>query len=396
MSTPLGYPSRFSPVRSDAELVSAHLAGDPSATAELYERYHGRLVAAVASRWGDAVSAEDVAQDALLRAMNRLDRFNTRQALWPWLRALAANLAIDRFRSERAIAARTVEQPRVAPDHSDAVAERRLVREAMLDLPARQRQALVLSYIEGWSADEAARILGIARNAFDQLLFRARASLRKAYLTLEPEAARRVRLVVGPLLTDVLRRLRERLSIPADFAPFAQNLPAALLIPVVATSGMLLAPNPDPGNAHDPQRGVVVAALHGAPHASRDGLSSADARGAPRGARHAAGFAGPGQGSLRLSANAGESGEHSDRTPNERNGQSVPVDVEADTATERDGDRMRQRTTVKTSTGGDTKVERRSESHCTARVRRAICDVRAAADGVVATALDDTSRSSGR
>jgi RNA polymerase sigma-70 factor, ECF subfamily len=85
--------------RPDEALIDAHHGGAAAAFDELGRRYRPRLVMWLTARVGDQHTAEDLAQDALLRAYQGLASFDVSRPLWPWLKAIARNLAIDHIRS---------------------------------------------------------------------------------------------------------------------------------------------------------------------------------------------------------------------------------------------------------------------------------------------------------
>ena len=172
----------------DAELIHAHLSGDPDAFGVLYHRYYSRLVSMLSRRLNDPHAASDIAQETMIKAVERLDRFDTSRPLWPWLRTIATNLSADLVRS-RVRLTYTGRLPDAADPQAesfiDEVAARERLVQALEALPERQKTALVLSYVEGMTTEQVAVTLGIGRTAVDQLLFRARRRLRYSYLAMQ-------------------------------------------------------------------------------------------------------------------------------------------------------------------------------------------------------------------
>jgi len=93
--------------RSDADLITAILAGSPHAADELARRHYSPVFAALARQTGDPEEARDLAQDAFLDAFRALNSLRTPSAFPAWLRRIARNRAVQVFR-RRAVALREV------------------------------------------------------------------------------------------------------------------------------------------------------------------------------------------------------------------------------------------------------------------------------------------------
>jgi RNA polymerase sigma factor (sigma-70 family) len=158
----------------DDQLVSSALAGDPAAFALLVERNRTRVEAVVARMVGQ--EAEDLVQEALLRAYLGLPRLRDPARFGAWLCGIAVNLAKMRLR-RRALEARHVAEP----SSGGGLEERellRLVRDAVAVLPVGQREAVLMHYIDGLSCDEIAALLGSSPGAIRVRLHRARRQLQ--------------------------------------------------------------------------------------------------------------------------------------------------------------------------------------------------------------------------
>ena len=129
---------------------------------------------------GDAERARDLVQDAFVRVAARFSYLRQPDRFETYLRRTILNLhtsRLRRLRLEREYLAR--EGRRVAHTHEDPdPAERDEVWRAILDLPARQRAAVVLRFYEDLSERESAEILGCSVGALNQLVVRATANLR--------------------------------------------------------------------------------------------------------------------------------------------------------------------------------------------------------------------------
>ena len=170
---------------TDEDLMQRSAAGDRSAFDALATRYMLRLRRAALRVLADPAAAEDVAQDALLRAWMRAATYDCKQAsVSTWLHRIAVNASIDRLRATRPTTEvpDSLVDPGESAEHSLVGQQRSLIlAQAIASLPARQRTALTLTYEEGWSGQEAARHLSVSIRALEGLLHRGR-KLVRAYL----------------------------------------------------------------------------------------------------------------------------------------------------------------------------------------------------------------------
>lgn len=166
---------------SDGALVHAALADDDEAFGVFYRRFHPRLVRLVLRKTGDRLLAEDVAQETIVRALDRLDTFDRTRPLWPWLKVIATNLAIDAGRKKSREVGWEPDDATVPAREMPSCEDGMLLAQALSKLPDRQRVAVSLRYLQDWESAEAASFLGLSIPAFEQLLFRARKKLRVEY-----------------------------------------------------------------------------------------------------------------------------------------------------------------------------------------------------------------------
>ena len=166
--------------------VEAARAGDTRAFERLYRRHAGRIYA-LAWRLGgnDAALADDLVQEAFIRAWDKLHLFEGKSAFGTWLHRLAANVAL----SDRRIRLRRVarELPMDDTVERTAVGERDLrvglrtdLEQAIAGLPERARTVLVLFDIEGYRNEEIADLTGMAVGSSKAQLHRARKLVRAA------------------------------------------------------------------------------------------------------------------------------------------------------------------------------------------------------------------------
>jgi RNA polymerase sigma-70 factor (ECF subfamily) len=166
--TPLEGVVRESTDRAEeTSLARAALAGAPGAFDEVVQRYQDRLYTFVLRLLGSPADAEEVVQDAFLKAYRALARHDPARPLHltPWLYRIALNAARN-HRRRRAVATTPLpEDPAGGPtvDATDVAEERartEAVERALLELPERFRVALVLRFVEGLGSTEIAAIVG--------------------------------------------------------------------------------------------------------------------------------------------------------------------------------------------------------------------------------------------
>ncbi len=173
------------------EWVRAARAGDEEAFGELVRSSWPALVRSVEAAVGDHHEAQDLVQEALLRAHGRLDRLEAAEHFVPWVRRIARNVAVDRLRRRRrqlaielvdpdslqAAEVREADPARGAEEIEDR--ERRLVRlwHDIAELPPRERRLRLLYYGRGMSVGAVAEECGMSPSGVKVALHRARKSL---------------------------------------------------------------------------------------------------------------------------------------------------------------------------------------------------------------------------
>ena len=178
--------------RSDAELVAAHVAGDPEAFGEVVRRHRDRLWAVALRTTGDREEAADAVQDALVSALRAADRFRGDSAVTTWLHRIVVNACLDRAR-RRAVrptrpleeevgpggdeSARTGAALAVVEDATPRVETALDVTGALARLPEAQRAALVLVDMYDVPVAEAAEILDVAVGTVKSRCSRGRVAL---------------------------------------------------------------------------------------------------------------------------------------------------------------------------------------------------------------------------
>jgi RNA polymerase sigma-70 factor (ECF subfamily) len=164
--------------------VDRVLRGDVAAFAEIVERWQDPLVALAYRFCHDRSRAEDMAQEAFVRAFRALGQWRREAAFSTWLFALATNVYRAEQRRRRApfVSLADVADPADAFDlaayHEDSDS-RAAVRRALHALPARYRDALVLFYFHEMDVERAAATLGVPAGTVKARLSRGREFLRR-------------------------------------------------------------------------------------------------------------------------------------------------------------------------------------------------------------------------
>jgi RNA polymerase sigma-70 factor, ECF subfamily len=167
--------------RDDRALLAAHVTGDPTAFGILARRHQNRLWAVGLRTTGNREDAADAVQEALLSAYRNAASYRGDAAVTTWLHRIVVNASLDLLRRKAARPA--VPLPDDAdriPAQGDAMDAREtslVVQEALATLPPEQRAALVLVDVQGWSVDDAARVLDCAPGTVKSRCFRGRAKL---------------------------------------------------------------------------------------------------------------------------------------------------------------------------------------------------------------------------
>ncbi|HEY5375702.1 MAG TPA: RNA polymerase sigma factor [Polyangiaceae bacterium] len=164
--------------------VDRVLAGDRAAFQQIVDTTSQKLVRLGARIMGNQADAEDVVQEAYVKAYRALTAgdFDRRSSTSTWLYRIVVNGAIDAKRS-RSRRHETTDDVQIEPGWDGAAfAEARLalseLDEWLAALPPDQRAALVLQSMEGLNNTEIAQVMGVSEGAVEQRLVRARATLR--------------------------------------------------------------------------------------------------------------------------------------------------------------------------------------------------------------------------
>lgn len=167
-------PRRARP-RTDSALVRSVQAGDEVALGELFRRHWHAAHRAAWLITHDPQAAEDVAQEAFLAALRRIDRFDRHRPFAPWLHRIVVNRAIDSSRARISRREDVGTGDRIEPQGASSDPGRLddgLVR-ALAELTPEQRAVVVLRHLLGFTPGEIASALDLPRGTVNSRLRRA-------------------------------------------------------------------------------------------------------------------------------------------------------------------------------------------------------------------------------
>lgn len=170
---------------TDNGLVRAAVGGDMRAFEAIYRRHSSRIHGVIQRLvGGQGVRADDLTQEAFVRAWQALPKFRFESAFSTWLHRLAVNTALMELRSRRSQPLFDEDEDRLddlgmadSAGHQTALSLD--LERAVATLPPRARAVLVLYDVEGWKHEEIASELGMAVGSSKAQLHRARQLLRE-------------------------------------------------------------------------------------------------------------------------------------------------------------------------------------------------------------------------
>lgn len=178
---------------SDEHLVARTLDGDVGAFNDLVARWESSLYRFVYRYLGDSEDARDICQEAFVRAYTNLDRFRGQAKFSSWLYQIALNLARSEFRRRGARPQVSLEENEtwshlrlvpdggVSPDESAIHGQRSTaLRQALAELPERQRTVVILKEYHGLKFREIAEILGTPESTVKSRLYHGLESLARS------------------------------------------------------------------------------------------------------------------------------------------------------------------------------------------------------------------------
>jgi len=183
--------TRIRPEGGDAPeftlLLERAIAGDVSAFEQIIVRHERRVFTLAWRLLGSFEDAQDAAQEVFFRAFRYLHRFDKARPFEPWLVRMTVNVCRDLARKRvrpANVLAEAAADALLAPSnpHADLDSEeqREILRRALQQLPEKERSAVVLRDIEGFSTAEVAEILGSSEATVRSQISSARLKIRKA------------------------------------------------------------------------------------------------------------------------------------------------------------------------------------------------------------------------
>ncbi len=208
--------------------LPAAAGGDHGAYGRIVGACQNTVTAIALAITRDVGASEDIAQEAFLKAWQRLDRLKSATSFLPWLRQITRNLARDHLRAHRnrplsgesaEIAIQMAADPSPTPSERVLRTEEEVVAADIISaLPEESRETLLLYYREGQSSQHVAMLLGLSDAAVRKRLSRARGTVRE----------------------EMLKRFGEFARATAPSAGFAVALSSALMVAAPGASAAAL------------------------------------------------------------------------------------------------------------------------------------------------------------
>jgi len=218
---------------ADRALVERWQAGEHDAFDDLYRRYFDRLRAYCQRRVGDRHSAEEIAQEAFVKALQALPTFAGERRFYPWVTVIASRLCVDHHRRSARVQPSDEIDPGVVEGDPGVrlafLADVDNLDRAMRRLGPRHVEVLELREREGMTYQQIAEHLDVPQSTVEALLFRARKALRREFMAVSGE-----RLVALPLVGGLFARIGARLHGARDRLADAMPSLAQLSGPVAA------------------------------------------------------------------------------------------------------------------------------------------------------------------
>jgi RNA polymerase sigma-70 factor (ECF subfamily) len=217
---------------ADRELVERWQAGEHDVFDDLYRRYYSRLTSYCRKRVGDRDTAEEIAQEAFVKALQALPSFAGERRFYPWVTVIASRLCVDHHRRlGRVRPVEEIDAGSVDGDHGARLAflaDVDNLDRALQRLGPRHAEVLELRERQGMTYAQIAAHLDVPQSTVEALLFRARKALRREFMAVAGDS----RLATLPIVGALVRRLTAAKARVAEVLPTLSQLGA----PVAATA----------------------------------------------------------------------------------------------------------------------------------------------------------------
>lgn len=219
---------------ADRELVERWQAGEHEVFDDLYRRHFTRLRSYCQRRVGDRDTAEELAQEAFLKALQALPRFAGERRFYPWVTVIANRLCVDHHRRlGRVHPVEEVDPGSVDGDHGARLAflaDVDNLDRALQRLGPRHVEVLELRERRGMTYAQIADHLDVPQSTVEALLFRARKALRREFFAVSDEG----KLASLPLIGAILRRVSTARDRVAELLPTISQLSGPVAAGAVA------------------------------------------------------------------------------------------------------------------------------------------------------------------
>ncbi len=239
---------------TDAQLVTAYLAGDRGAFAGIYDRYADRLFSDNLTMLRDREDAADATHDTFIKAATRMDQLDSPDKLRPWLFAISRNEAHARGRQRSRttpqddLSETLVIEPDLALDAKRAEL-RELVWAAAAGLEERDRQLLGLHLTEGLEGEDLARAMGVETSHVHVMVSRMKDRVEKALgalliARLGSEECDQLESILGDWDGTFDMDVRSRITRHVESCDICRKQRAFLLAPANVLPGIMVVPAP--------------------------------------------------------------------------------------------------------------------------------------------------------
>ncbi len=163
------------------EIIDQCIEGSPKAQFQLYKLYYKSMYSVSLRIVNDKMEAEDVMQEAFLKAFNKIDTYKGEVSFGAWLKRIVVNSSLDCLKKRKVQFEEVSEKTAQVPDFQMETIEVdiKALKNAIQNLSDGYRVVLSLYLIEGYDHDEISHILGISNSASRTQLLRAKNKLRE-------------------------------------------------------------------------------------------------------------------------------------------------------------------------------------------------------------------------